>query len=177
MTKLYRNQPRDRARQHRDVQRPGLLIMNIIHFLVPVSHNQLTRTKMNYIHYKTSDDLEAGSIKLGGNRRMTTSQAILSGDNRASMFALDEEQQAILDQADRFAHKELYPLSERMDREEWWPDEAFRIIGDNGFFCATIPEEYGGGGLDLLAARLVLARLPPLPHHTAPSPVAPPNPL
>ena len=87
---------------------------------------------------------------------MTTSQAILSGDNRASMFALDEEQQAILDQADRFAHKELYPLSERMDREEWWPDEAFRIIGDNGFFGATIPEEYGGAGLDLLAAGLVL---------------------
>src|SRR5260370_10480010 len=156
MTKLYRNQPRDRARQHRDVQRPGLLIMNIIHFLVPVSHNQLTRTKMTYIHYTTSDDLEAGSIKLGGNRRMTTSQAILSGDNRASMFALDEEQQTILDQADRFAHKELYPLSERMDREEWWPDEAFPKIGDNGFFGATIPEEYGGAGLDLLAAGLVL---------------------
>ena len=87
---------------------------------------------------------------------MTTSQALLSGDNRASMFALDEQQQTILDQADRFAHKELYPLSERMDREEWWPDEAFRLIGDNGFFGATIPEEYGGAGLDLLAAGLVL---------------------
>src|ERR1700758_3698353 len=87
---------------------------------------------------------------------MTTSQADLSGDNRASMFALDEEQQAVLDQADRFARKELYPLSERMDREEWWPDEAFRVIGDNGFFGATIPEEYGGAGLDLLAAGLVL---------------------
>src|ERR1700741_5665912 len=81
-----------------------------------------------------------------GNRRMPTSQALLSGDNRASMFALDEQQQAILDQADRFAQKELYPLSERMDREEWWPDQAFRVIGDNGFFGATIPEEYGGGG-------------------------------
>src|ERR1700722_14512628 len=87
---------------------------------------------------------------------MTTSQAVLSGDNRASIFALDEEQQAVLDQADRFARKELYPLSERMDREEWWPDEAFRVIGDNGFFGATLPEEYGGAGMDLLAAGLVL---------------------
>src|SRR5260370_1564529 len=91
---------------------------------------------------------------------MTTSQAILSGDNRASMFALDEEQQAILDQADRFAHKQLYPLSERMDREEWWPDEAFRMIGDNGFFGATIPEEYGAAGLHLLAAGPVLPGFP-----------------
>src|ERR1700676_4678968 len=82
---------------------------------------------------------------------MTTSQAILSGDNRASNFALNKEQQAV-----RFGRKEVYPLSERMDREEWWPDKAFRVIGDNGFFGATIPEEYGGTGLDLLAAGLVL---------------------
>src|SRR5260370_14929203 len=87
---------------------------------------------------------------------MTTSQAILSGDNRASNFALNEEQQAVLDQADRFARKELYPLSERMDREEWWPDKAFRVIGDNGFFGATIPEEYGGARPGLLAAGLGL---------------------
>src|SRR5689334_11021471 len=87
---------------------------------------------------------------------MGTSHATSSGDNRVSMFALDDEQQAILDQADRFAHKELYPLSVRMDREEWWPDTAFPKIGENGFFGATIPEEYGGAGLDLLAAGLVL---------------------
>ena len=75
-----------------------------------------------------------------------------SGDNRVPMFGLDEEQQAILDQADRFARKELYPLCERMDRDEWWPEAAFPKIGDNGFFGVTIPEEYGGSGQDLLAA-------------------------
>src|SRR5256885_15299595 len=76
----------------------------------------------------------------------------LSGDNRAPIFGLDEEQQAILDQADRFAHKELYPLCERMDRDEWWPEAAFPKIGDNGFFGVTIPEEYGGAGGQPLAA-------------------------
>src|SRR5882762_237153 len=79
-----------------------------------------------------------------------------SGDNYAPSFGLDEEQQAILDQADRFARKELYPLCERMDRDEWWPEAAFPKIGDNGFFGVTIPEEYGGSGQDLLAAGLVL---------------------
>jgi isovaleryl-CoA dehydrogenase len=82
--------------------------------------------------------------------------APVSGDNPAPMFVLDEEHQGILDQADRFARKELYPLCERMDREEWWPEEAFRKIGDSGFFGATIPEQYGGAGLSLLAAGLVL---------------------
>jgi isovaleryl-CoA dehydrogenase len=43
-----------------------------------------------------------------------------------------------------------------MDAEEWWPDEAFPKIGDNGLFGVTIPQEYGGAGLDLLAAGLVL---------------------
>src|SRR5437879_7999666 len=43
-----------------------------------------------------------------------------------------------------------------MYREEVWPDESFLSIGDNGFFGATIPEEYGGSGQDLLAAGLVL---------------------
>src|SRR3981081_3286631 len=82
-----------------------------------------------------------------------------SGDIRAPSFGLDEEQQAILDQADRFARKELYPLCERMDRDEWWPEAAFPKIGDNGFFGVTIPEEYGGCGQATLAAGPTAARV------------------
>ncbi|TPQ52225.1 acyl-CoA dehydrogenase [Prosthecomicrobium hirschii] len=71
-------------------------------------------------------------------------------------FGLDEDQRAILDQADRYGRNELYPLCRRMDDEEWWPEEAFPKLGEAGFFGATIPEQYGGAGLDLLAAGLVL---------------------
>ncbi|KIF66047.1 isovaleryl-CoA dehydrogenase [Streptomyces sp. AcH 505] len=78
------------------------------------------------------------------------------GNHPTTAFGLNEEQRAILDQADRFARNELYPLAQRMDHEEWWPQDAFPRIGDNGFFGATIPEDYGGAGLDLLAAGLVL---------------------
>jgi isovaleryl-CoA dehydrogenase len=80
----------------------------------------------------------------------------LIGDNRRLAFELDDEQSGILDQADRFARNELYALSERMDAEEWWPEEAFPKIGDNGLFGVTVPEQYGGAGLDLMAAGLVL---------------------
>lgn len=80
-----------------------------------------------------------------------------TGQNEMSnLFDLDAEQQMILDNADRFARNELYALSERMDNEEWWPDDAFPKIGENGLFGITIPEEYGGAGLDLVAAGLVL---------------------
>jgi isovaleryl-CoA dehydrogenase len=77
-------------------------------------------------------------------------------NEKPNPFDLDAEQQMILDNADRFARNELHPLSERMDNEEWWPDGVFPKIGDNGLFGITIPEEYGGAGLDLVAAGLVL---------------------
>jgi isovaleryl-CoA dehydrogenase len=71
-------------------------------------------------------------------------------------FDLDSDQRMILDQADRFGRNELYPLSERMDADEWWPEDAFPKIGENGLFGVTVPQEYGGAGLGLLDAGLVL---------------------
>jgi len=69
---------------------------------------------------------------------------------------LSEDEQAILDQADRFAREQLYPLSERMDREEWWPTEAFGRIGATGYFGIPVPDTYGGAGMDLFTSGLVL---------------------
>lgn len=69
---------------------------------------------------------------------------------------LSNEELEILDQADRFARNELYPLSQRMDDEEWWPDNAFPLIGRTGYFGVTAPAEFGGAEMDLFASGLVL---------------------
>ena len=69
---------------------------------------------------------------------------------------LSHDEQAMLDEADRFARQELYPLSQRMDNEEWWPDQAFALIGKTGYFGITVPESYGGAGLDMFTSGLVL---------------------
>ncbi|MBA4286752.1 MAG: acyl-CoA dehydrogenase [Xanthomonadaceae bacterium] len=75
----------------------------------------------------------------------------------AQVFSgLSNDEQAILDGADRFARQALYPLARRMDDEEWWPAEAFPLIGDTGYFGITAPERLGGSGLDLMASGLVL---------------------
>ena len=80
-----------------------------------------------------------------------------AGGNIAQIFSgLSDDEQGILDQADRFAQKELYPLAQRMDDEEWWPAEAFPTIGKTGYFGITAPEAYGGSGLDLMTSGLVL---------------------
>src|ERR1700757_4529827 len=75
----------------------------------------------------------------------------------AQVFSgLSNDEQNVLHQADRFAQKELYPLAPRMDDEEWWPNQAFPLIGQTGYFGITAPEAYGGAGLDLMTSGLVL---------------------
>ena len=71
-------------------------------------------------------------------------------------FTLTPEQQQLFDHADRIAKDLLYPLAERMDNEEWWPPEAMRQLGELGLLGITVPEEYGGVGLSMLEAGLIL---------------------
>jgi isovaleryl-CoA dehydrogenase len=74
----------------------------------------------------------------------------------SSGFSLNEDQRAILDAADRYGREQLGPLAKRMDDDEWWPDEAFRGLGREGYLGITVPAELGGAGLDLFASGLVL---------------------
>ena len=70
-------------------------------------------------------------------------------------FDLNAEDRLILDEAERFAREQLYPLSARMDDEEWWPDDLFPMLGRHGQLGLTIPTEYGGQGMGLFQAGLV----------------------
>lgn len=80
---------------------------------------------------------------------------LLSNDF-GNAYTLSQEQQSILDQADRFSRNELYSYAEKMDREEWFPEDAFPKLGANGYLGITVPEEYGGAGMDLFTSGLVL---------------------
>jgi len=71
-------------------------------------------------------------------------------------FGLSDEQRALLNEADRFARNELYPLSAKMDNEEWWPPDIMAKVGASGYLGATIPEKYGGAGMGLLESGLVI---------------------
>ena len=73
----------------------------------------------------------------------------------AREFDLNSEDRLILDAADRFAREKLYPLCQRMDDEEWWPEDLFPMLGRNGQLGLTIPTEYGGQGMGLFQAGLV----------------------
>lgn len=88
---------------------------------------------------------------------MTGNPTSVAGQSVEQAFTgLFREEMEILEQADRFGFNELYPLAERMDEGEWWPEGIFAKIGETGLFGVTAPEAYGGSGLDLTASGLVL---------------------
>lgn len=72
---------------------------------------------------------------------------------------LSDDETEILNQADRFAQAETYPLARRMDDEEWWPQDIFPKIGETGYFGITAPESLGGAGLDVFTSGLILQAL------------------
>jgi isovaleryl-CoA dehydrogenase len=76
--------------------------------------------------------------------------------NASALFELSEDQREVLWAADTYARNELYPLAEKMDADESWPDAAFRKLGKDGYFGITTPPELGGLGSDLFTSGLVL---------------------
>ena len=70
-------------------------------------------------------------------------------------FALTADQEHLLAQADEFARRELAPLAQRMDDEEWWPPELIASLGRQGMLGATVGAQYGGAGMSLLESGLV----------------------
>ena len=72
-----------------------------------------------------------------------------------NQFTLNSDQKAILETANQFGKKELYPLSEKMDNDEWWPNGIFEKMGNLGLLGLTVDPKYGGSGMSYLQAGLV----------------------
>jgi len=73
-----------------------------------------------------------------------------------TQFDLTSDQRQLFEHADRIGREKLLPLAERMDNEEWWPEDLFAELGSLGFLGVTVPEKYGGVGLGLLESGLIL---------------------
>ncbi len=72
---------------------------------------------------------------------------------------LSPEEEDLREAARRFARKEIAPVAARMDRDDWFPRELFRRLGEHGFLGLTIPTEYGGLGLSYRCQALVLEEI------------------
>jgi alkylation response protein AidB-like acyl-CoA dehydrogenase len=69
---------------------------------------------------------------------------------------LNEEQRMARDTAREFARRELAPHSAEWDRTATFPRAAVRALGELGFMGVTVPQEWGGAGLDFVSYALAL---------------------
>ncbi len=74
-------------------------------------------------------------------------------------YFLNDDQQQIRDLARRFAMQAVEPLANRIDAEERTPPALVQQVRELGFFGLAIPEAYGGSGVDLGSACLVLEEI------------------
>ncbi len=72
---------------------------------------------------------------------------MLSNQMPALDFGLGETADAIRDAVSSFASVEIAPLAAQIDRDNQFPMELWRKLGDLGVLGVTVPEEYGGAGL------------------------------
>lgn len=59
---------------------------------------------------------------------------------------MNEELEMLSDSARKFFERELVPHRERFDKQGYVDREIWNKAGDMGMLCASVPEEYGGGG-------------------------------
>jgi len=74
-------------------------------------------------------------------------------------FALTEDHLAVQEVARTFAEKKLKPRAEEFDDEAKIDRELLKEMGELGLMGITMPEEYGGGGMDAVSYMITMEEL------------------
>ena len=70
-----------------------------------------------------------------------------------------DEQRAITEMVRQFAEEQIIPNAEHYDHEDLYPEPIVEQMKELGLFGVTIPEEYGGMGLDLTTYAMIVEEL------------------
>jgi alkylation response protein AidB-like acyl-CoA dehydrogenase len=70
-----------------------------------------------------------------------------------------DEQRAIKEMVRQFADEQIIPNAEHYDHEDSFPEPIVEQMKELGLFGVTIPEEYGGMGLDLTTYAMIVEEL------------------
>ena len=74
-------------------------------------------------------------------------------------FEITEEQAMIRDTIRDFAEKEVAPASRDNNRDEHFPLDLIKKLGEMGVLGLNLPSEYGGGGADYISYCIMLEEL------------------
>src|SRR3989440_3143775 len=70
-----------------------------------------------------------------------------------------DEQKAITEMVRQFTDEQIIPNAEHYDSKDEYPEPIVEQMKELGLFGITIPEEYGGLGLDLTTYAMVVEEL------------------
>ena len=74
-------------------------------------------------------------------------------------FDYTEEQESVRKMIQDFTAKEITPFASQWDKEEKFPWDVVKKMGQLGIFSTAIPEEYDGGGFDSITHAIVAEEL------------------
>ncbi|WP_019010546.1 acyl-CoA dehydrogenase [Deinococcus aquatilis] len=74
-------------------------------------------------------------------------------------FALSDEQRMIVQHVREYCRAKIAPRAAEFDRSGEYPHEQLRGLADLGLMGATVPEEWGGAGLDSVTYALCLEEI------------------
>ena len=74
-------------------------------------------------------------------------------------FSLSEEQKLFQKTIREFCERELKPISDKIDKEEYFPWELYKKMGKMGLMGMTVPQEYGGAGIDRVSYMIALEEI------------------
>lgn len=77
----------------------------------------------------------------------------------ATLSSLSETHQMLWKTCRDFAEGEVKPIAAKTDKEHYYPKEIMKKLGDLGLMAITIPEKYGGTGLDSMAYAIAMEEL------------------
>lgn len=78
---------------------------------------------------------------------------------RGMEFDLGEDVNALRDMVHRWAQERVKPVAAQVDRENVFPAELWREMGELGLLGITVPEEYGGTGMGYLAHTIAVEEI------------------
>ncbi len=77
--------------------------------------------------------------------------------NAVELSAADRE--LFRDNFRKFLQNEVEPHYEKWEKDEIFPRELWNKLGENGYLCVDVPEEYGGYGADFSLSAIVVEEL------------------
>ncbi len=74
-------------------------------------------------------------------------------------FTLTDEKKLFQKTVREFCEKELKPIASKIDKEEYFPKDLYKKMGKMGLMGMTVPQKYGGAGIDRISYMLALEEI------------------